>query len=64
MFVSLSFYCSVLVSLVHSLEWREPICWTGPEVAMYESFDASGGLVLMEGSQQVDSVLLVLGKVN
>ena len=43
--------------------WREPFCWTGPKVALYVSFDASGGLVLMEGAQQVNSVPLVSGKV-
>ena len=52
------------VSLVYSLGWREPICWTGPKVALYETFDDSGGLVLMEGAQQVNSVPLVSGKVN
>ena len=44
--------------------WREPFCWTGPKVALYESFDASSGLVLMEGAQQVESVPLVSGKVS
>ena len=34
------------------------------ELTLYESFDASGGLVLMEGTKQVDSVPLVSGKVN
>ena len=52
------------VSLIYSLGWREPFCWTGPKVALYESFDASSGLVLMEGTKQVDSVPLVSGKVN
>ena len=52
------------VSLIYSLGWREPICWTGPKVALYENFDASSGLVLMEGTKQVDSVPLVSGKVN
>ena len=52
------------VSLVYSLGWREPICWTGPKVALYESFDASSRLVMLEGAQQVDSVQLVSGKVN
>ena len=44
--------------------WREPFCWTGPKVALHESFDASSGLVLMEGTKQVDFVPLVPGKVN
>ena len=52
------------VSLIYSLGWREPICWTGPKVTLYESFDASSGLGLMEGAQQMDSVPLVHGKVN
>ena len=52
------------VNLDHSLGWREPICWTGPKVALYESFDASSGLVLMEGAQQVGSLPLVSGKVK
>ena len=52
------------VSLVSSLGWRQPIYWTGPKVALYESFDGSSRLVLMEGAQQVDSVPLVSGKVN
>ena len=52
------------VSLVYSLGWREPICWTGPKVALYESIDASSRLVMLEGAQQVDSVQLVSGKVN
>ena len=53
------------VSLVYSLGWREPICWTGQgKVVLYQSFDASGGLVLMEGAQRMDFVQLVSGKVN
>ena len=52
------------VSLIYSLGWREPFCWTGPKVALYENFDASSGLVLMEGTKQVDSVPLASGKVN
>ena len=44
--------------------WREPFCWAGPKVALYESFDASSELVLKERDQQVDFVPLVSGKVN
>ena len=43
---------------------REPFCWTGPKIALYESFDASTGLFLMEGTKQVDSVPMVSGKVS
>ena len=52
------------VSLVYLFGWREPICWTGPKVVLYQSFDASSGLVLMEGTEQVVSFPLVSGKVN
>ena len=44
--------------------WKEPFCWIGPKVALYESFNASSGLVLMEGDQQRDFVPLVPGKVS
>ena len=60
----LSFSDFTALFSVSLVGWREPFCLAGPKVALYESFDASDGLVLMEGAQQVNSVPLVSGKVN
>ena len=45
--------------------WTPPINWTGPCAVLYQSFDSSYGLVLMEGNQTTsDPVPLVSGKVK
>ena len=44
--------------------WFPPFGWTGPDTALYRSFDSSDGLVLMEGTQQMGPIPLVPGKVN
>ena len=59
--------CSVdflSANLVDSTKWTEPTCWTGPKAALYQSFDGSDGLVLMERLQEVSNIPLVTGKVN
>ena len=43
--------------------WIPPSGWNGPSASLYTSFDSSDGLVLMEGSVQMDQVPLVPGKV-
>ena len=43
--------------------WNPPCNWDGPEVVLYRSFDKSDGLDFMEGTQQMNIVPLVSGKV-
>ena len=43
--------------------WNKPSGWTGPEAALYLSFDDSYGLVLWQGTVQMPEVPLVSGKV-
>ena len=43
--------------------WRKPADWSGPEPALYKSFDTSDGLVLWEGIMQMSEFPLVPGKV-
>ena len=45
-------------------EWNVPTCWTGPKDVFYLNFDSSDGLVLMEGSEEVNYTPLVIGKVK
>ena len=51
-------------SKVSETTWNKPPEWTGPEAALYQSFDDSDDLVLVEGTQQIGDVPLVAGKVR
>ena len=46
--------------------WTPPSNWTGPGAILYQSFDSSDGLELMEGNQSaaMNSVPLVSGMVS
>ena len=44
--------------------WNSPSGWTGPPAALYRSFDTSDGLILVEGSSQIEPIPLVTGKVR
>ena len=44
--------------------WIPPNGWTGPDAAVYWSFDSSDGFVLMEGTKEKGLVPLVTGQVN
>ena len=44
--------------------WTPPPGWTGPDAALYRSFDNMIGLIYMEGTQQRNYTPLVAGKVN
>ena len=47
------------------VNWNPPSEWTGPIVVLYEGFDRSDGLVLMEGNEVAsDPAPLVPGKVR
>ena len=50
-------------SEVPETTWNKSPGWTGPEAVLYQSFDNSNGLVLWEGTQHIDEVPLVSGKV-
>ena len=57
--------CQTTVTILDFGEIWEPLSgWTGPNSALYRSFDDLDGLVLMEGNERVDSITLVSGKVN
>ena len=43
--------------------WSAPSGWTGPCAGLYYSFDVSDLLILMEGTQQMDSPSIVFWKV-
>ena len=46
------------------VDWIEPNGWTGPDPALYWSFDTPEHLTLMEGTQESKFATLVSGKVN
>ena len=48
---------------ISSETWIPPTNWTGPNAALYWSFDNPEGFIMMEGTQRVWSVPLVNGKV-
>ena len=45
-------------------KWTSPQGWTGPDPALYISFDYPNNLVLMEGSQQKNYDTITSGKVK
>ena len=44
--------------------YRSPVGWTGPQPALYRSFDTPDGLVLMERFDESNADAFVTGKVN
>ena len=44
--------------------WAPPSGWTGPDAVLYRGFCDSDGLVLMEGTSQLNYLPLVSGKVR
>ena len=42
--------------------WIPPANWTGPDAAIYLSFDSSAGLMFMEGSVEMASAPIIVGK--
>ena len=46
--------------------WVQASGWTGPDAVLYQSFDSSDGLVLMEGTKvaEINCVPLLAGKVK
>ena len=53
----------VLLEFAGKIIWNKPSGWTGPEAALYHSFDDSYGLVLWQGTMQMSEVPLVSQKV-
>ena len=43
--------------------WNPPSNWTGPQAVLYRHFDSFCDLTFMEGTQQMNIVPLVSGKV-
>ena len=64
--MTLTFYSEVLLYGLCVFPVRPIVSphWTGPTAALYQSFDDSDGLVMMEGTAPGDSVPLVCGQVN
>ena len=44
--------------------WSSPPSWSGPDAALYRSFDDSDGLVLREGFTMINIIPFVSGKVR
>ena len=43
--------------------WDQPPEWAGPVPILYQSFDTSQNIILMEGTQQRNLITLIAGKV-
>ena len=62
-FDDIQLVCHIFLDFASKVIWNKPPAWSGPEVAFYQGFDTSDGLVSWEGTNQTCNVPLVSGKV-